>query len=286
MPPSPIDEYESKGKDILKGKISPFVAANKPINFVMLGFPMKSQNDRNKVLGKLPDRGEAEAMINFKKFDEAIKSVYPPGVHVSIVSDGYAFNELLGAPDKIVAEYNEAARDLAKGSPITWHEMFDFYSRGLSLHQMREKVTTQFGISPEELERRILMDPDVNSLYRGMIIFMEEELAMQNFPSRNQLQKAAKKLAREMMVMNEAYSALIRDNFKDHIRLSMHPSVNSGAKYSFQLVPGKKIRHSPWHSALVLLKDNSFETKHKKDAIAAGHTLITKDGLPFYFIEN
>jgi pyoverdine/dityrosine biosynthesis protein Dit1 len=153
----------------------------------------------------------------------------------------------------------------------------------LTLPAVREKIITQFGISPEELRGRILFDPNVNYLYRGISIFMIEELATQSFPSNNQRQKKAKALATEMMYRNEAYSKLIQTNFSDHIRLSMHPSINDGVKYSFQLIPGA--RFSPWHSCAVQFKSAQPTTMHRKDAEAAGYELVTVNNQPYYFQE-
>lgn len=45
MPALPIDQYQQVGKTILAEKMSPFVSAQRPIDFVMLGYPMKSPND-------------------------------------------------------------------------------------------------------------------------------------------------------------------------------------------------------------------------------------------------
>ena len=65
----------------------------------------------------------------------------------------------------------------------------------------------------------------------------------------------------------------------------MHPSINNGSKYSFKLIPGENTKHSAWHSVLVV-KDNELMTMHKKDAIAAGYDVVTKNNKPYYFIAN
>lgn len=131
---------------------------------------------------------------------------------------------------------------------------------------------------------RILFEPDTTSLYRGMIRFMGEELAMYEYPSNNQREKAAKKLAREMMFRNEAYSNLVTHEFGNMIRLSMHQSTNSGKKFSFKLLPGDQ-KHSAWHSAIVK-SGESIMTMHRKDALAQGYELIYVDGKPNHFVTN
>ncbi len=281
MAPTPIDQFEAVGKGILDDKFSMFTNEKKPIKFVMLGYPMKSPNNRDKVVGVLPDLAEEVSLINFKTFNDAVKTVYEPGVQVSIVSDGYVFNDIMQVEDKTVAMYNEISKDIAHVAPVSWYQMTDFYNN-ISVNTMREKVVEQFGITPVTLEQRILMDPDVNSLYRGMIKFMTEDLAIRNFPSNTQLQKQAKIVAREMMLRNEAYSKLIQNEFSDHIRLSMHPSVNNGTKFSFQLIPSPKAWTSPWHCALLIDK-GEYVTIHKKDAEKAGFELVYVNNQPHHY---
>lgn len=282
MPPTVIDQYNSGGREKLFEKITPFVSQGKTIEFVMLGYPFKSTNHRDKTIGVLPDLAEEVSMQNFSRFGAAIAAVHAPGARLNIVSDGFVFNDLLEESDAVVDAYAEVTAEMAKTAPVNLLGLRDFYS-GDPLSAAREKVMTQFGIADVELERRVLFDPDVNALYRGMIHFMEEELAYKEFASRNQLHKAAKRLAKQMMFRNEAYSHLVRQEFPSNIRLSMHPSANNGSKYSFQLIPSPHAWTSPWHCALLIESDGQYATIHRKDAEAAGHQLIQKGGRPYYY---
>lgn len=276
IPPLSIDQYNQTGKAILSEKIESFIKLNKQINFVMLGFPMKSINDRDKVLGKLPDLGEELAFKNFADFARQIKDIYAPGININIVSDGYIFNDIMGAEDKTVAAYEEICKDLARVAPITYFDLFNFTTS-------REKVMEQFGINSQELEHRILFDHDTNVLYKGMIRFLSLDLAINKYDSGNQLHKAAKSMAREMMFRNEAYSRLVQKEFSGSIRLSMHPSLNNGVKYSFQLIKSCKVWTSPWHSALVIHPNGQPESVHKMDAMKAGYVLQYKNNQPYNY---
>lgn len=280
MDPTPIDQYEQVGKRILADKLDKFVSAGNTIRFIMLGFPFKSTNERDKVIGKLPDMGEEVTLNNFERFNSDIKQVYEPGVNIGIASDGYIFNDLLEVEDSTVDQYQEISHDLGRVAPMSWYTLRDFFKGSLS--EQRVKIVEQLAPTAEKLQADILTNPDVNFLYRGMIHFMEEELAVKQFPSRNQLQKAAKALTRQMMVRNEAWSNLVKTEFKDDIRLSMHPSVNNGQKYSFKLIPGKQANKSAWHSALYLDGDN-YVTIHRKEAEEQGLHLQFKDGRPYYY---
>lgn len=282
MAPTAIDQYESKGKQILAERIDGFVAQGQPIKFAMLGFPFKSTNTRDKVFGPQPDLGEQLTVQNFVDFNKTISSIYTPGVKITVASDGYVFNDLLGVADSTVADYTAISQDYSRAGIFQIIDLNDFYS-GHDLAGKRTRLMDQFGYTWEKMEQEILFNPDVNFLYRGMLRFMEEELAWQNFPSKSQRGKAAKKLVREMMLRNEAYNMLVRKEMSDYIRLSMHPSVNNGYKYSFKLIPGQHANHSAWHCVIVM-RGNEAITMHKADAIAAGYELVTKDGKPYNFV--
>lgn len=281
MEPTQIDQFNNGGREALTLRMASFYERQKPLEFVMLGYPFKSTNHRDKTIGTLPDMAEEVSMKNFKLFGDKIADVYPPGIRITVISDGYVFNDILEEQDYIVDNYGEIARDLAKDTPVQIMSLRDFYPED-RLNDARGKVISQFGITDTELEHRVLFDPNVNSLYRGMIRFMEEELANRSYPSHRKLHLAAKTLARQMMFRNEAYSHLVSAEFKTAIRLSMHPSTNID-KYSFQLIPGKHNRMSPWHCA-VLWKDGTYSTIHKKDAEAAGHELVSVGGRPYFYV--
>lgn len=286
MNPILTDQYNTVGKSLLAERIDKFVVQNKTIDFVMLGLPFKSTNDRDKVLGKVPDMGEQLTMRHFATFNKAVKEVYSPGVKFNVASDGYIFNELLEVTDKTVETYKEICLDMGneEKAPIQIFDLNDFYSNN-NLVVKREKMMTQFGVDYEQLEKKILFDADTNALYRGMIRFMQEELAPRNYASNNQLAKAAKLLTRNMMLYNEAWSNLVKEEFSSMIRLSMHPSINNGAKYSIKLLPGNKAHHSAWHSVVVLNQNtNEIQTLHKKDAVAAGYELVELNNKPSHFV--
>ena len=283
MNPLVNDEFDTKGKQVLEEKLLTFVVQNKPIKFSIMGFPMKSPNDRDKVIGNMTDLAEEITLKNFEVFNQAVKVVYPPGISVSIISDGFAFNDVMQVTDRVVEQYQEISMDMSKDMSINWFNLKDFYDKKITVDSMRTKLIDQFGSTTEELEHRILFDQDVNMLYKGMIRFMNLDIAIRDFNSKTQLQKAAKIMARTMMFRNEAYSKLVQSEFSDHIRLSMHPSINNGTKFSFQLIRSEHAWTSAWHCALMIREDGQFETIHRKDAELRGLELIYNNNQPYYY---
>lgn len=283
MNPLESDQFEQKGKQVMIDKLLTFISVNKPIKFSIMGFPMKSPNDRDKVIGNRPDLAEEMTLKNFNAFNQAVKVVYPPGIQVSIISDGFAFNDVMNVTDKIVEQYQEISMDMSKDMSINWFNLKDFYDRNTNLNTLRDKLISQHGITEQELEQRILFDPDVNMLYKGMIRFMNLDIAIRDYSSKSQLQKHAKIMARTMMFRNEAYSKLVQSEFSDHIRLSMHPSINNGTKFSFQLIRSEHAWTSAWHCALMIREDGEVETIHRKDAEARGLELVSVNNQPYYY---
>jgi pyoverdine/dityrosine biosynthesis protein Dit1 len=291
MAPIPtIDRYEQEGKALFAQKVEGYVTKYLPVMFFMLGYPFKSMNHRDKTIGTLPDLGEELSLKNFNTFNRAVQRVYPPGIQIHIASDGYAFNDILGESNYTVRAYEEMNNDLAKGSPMYIHNLGDFYglrnASNSAMASIREKLMMQWAPSEAMLENRILNDPDTNMLYRGMAFFMEEELAIKEYNSRNQMHKAAKLLTREMMRRNEAFGAMVLHEFNDMVKLSMHNSTNV-KKLAFNLYPVNTVVHgSPWHTALLVKKDGNMETVKRKQAELAGYDLMWKDGRPYYFLES
>jgi len=287
MPELPnVDQYAIVGRDILRQRLVEFIDKQQVIDFVMLGYPMKSPNERDKVIGRLPDLGEKVSIDNFDNFARQVRDVYPPGVNINIVSDGYVFSDVLSISDLTVAGYEEVMRDLVKGIDITFYNATDFYPKRICMRGVRNKILNNFGINGNVLQDRILNDVDTNMLYRGMIKFMEVDLAIRPYSSTNQLHKEAKRVAREMMFRNEAYSNMVNNEFQNSIRISMHPTINNGKKYSFQLIPSEKAWTSPWHSALFVDENGQYETVHRKQAVERGLQLVYENGRPYYFTQN
>ncbi len=282
MSPTVIDQYESKGKSALAERFELFVNKGEQIKFSMLGYPFKSQNTRDKVIGPIPDLAEEVSLKNFDHFTRKVKSIYSPGAKVTIVSDGLGFSDVVGISDITTVEYYERSIDMSNKESVEFIDIRDFYP-GMGLQAARDKMVRQFPVTELELQNRILNDPNVNELYRGMIKFQTLELAIYEHSSKNSLQNEAKRMARQMMFRNESFSAMVKSEFGSHIRLSMHNSTNDGTKYSFQLIPSPKAWTSPWHCAILINSDGVMETIHRKDVDLSSAELVYQNGQPYYF---
>jgi L-tyrosine isonitrile synthase len=278
-----VDQYEEKGKASLKARFAGFMSKAQPVSFVFPGYPLKSKNTKTKVLGELPDGAEDVSFRQFAKFVHEMKSVYAPGVEINIVSDGYVFNDLLNIPDRVVAAYEEECMRMVDQTPIKWHTVQSIYNGNTKDSSIVPRLVKEFGQTPEEIYARILSEPDTNMLYKGMLIFWEQDLTFPEGTSKSQRKNQVKALAREIVRLSEAYTSLIRATFKDSIRLSCHPSVNDGTKYSWRFIPGDDTWASPWHNVLCITPDNAYQLRKRFEAESEGMELVYRNERPYFF---
>lgn len=71
------------------------VERKEPIRMLLPGFPFKSPNTKDKVLGVLPDLGEELALKHVNGIAEKIKAIYEHGAEVHVTSDGLVYNGML-----------------------------------------------------------------------------------------------------------------------------------------------------------------------------------------------
>lgn len=285
LPDSNISKWNEGGAAILSSKIAQFVNNDREIQFLMLGYPFKSTNHVHKTLGTLPDLAEQASLEQIARFGQAVQAVYPRGVKLTILSDGFVFNDILGESESVVDTYHEGTLGMAKaaGAPTDILTLRDIYP-GVSLGESRGKMAASFGINDVELERRIQFDANVNWLYRAMIRFMEEETEnhLSDYPSKRQHHLASKSLARTMMLRNELLSNYAEQEMGGHIRLSMHATTNDH-KWGFKLIPGERSFFSPWHCAILKGQNGELSTIHRKDAEAAGYNLVSVNSQPYFY---
>jgi Pyoverdine/dityrosine biosynthesis protein len=70
------------------GKVDRFVRDGWPIPLTVQGFPFKQADNQLKACGPLPDLAEFGAMLRLWELAAALRRIYPPGVRLSVLSDG------------------------------------------------------------------------------------------------------------------------------------------------------------------------------------------------------
>ncbi|KAL1413840.1 hypothetical protein Q8F55_001624 [Vanrija albida] len=245
------DQWLPTGRARFVQSVERFVAANRPVEFVLPAFPCKSSN-RNKVIGVLPDKGEELGLRTMKLFADAVSRVYAPGVVMRIVSDGHVFSDLVGTDDGTVDAYNQGLLEMSAGvSPD--RELFRFAGlddllqlKSLDRHEDRwaappsgplattrtpqaergRAILMQLFGKMGSIEERMAKDPALMALCRGFSKFVYEDTLQHHSlasMSRSKQKKVAWETAKLMILRNEAYSKLVEVAYPAAVRLSIHP---------------------------------------------------------------
>lgn len=92
--PSNIPDRSDEGSLKFLAIIYRYIKAGEAVRLCLPAFPFKSPNNVDKVLGKLPDKGEEIALAHLNGLCAAIGDIYPPGAKLTIISDGLVYNGL------------------------------------------------------------------------------------------------------------------------------------------------------------------------------------------------
>ncbi|KAF5643196.1 Pyoverdine biosynthesis [Fusarium sp. NRRL 52700] len=285
-----------------------------PIKLVLPAFPFKSPNRSNKVLGALPDLGEAIALENLQGLCDTIRDIYKHGAECYITSDGLVYNDLLGVDDLDVWNYGEALRDMAKIRGLTSikflrladlldmapHRSLDTCGGEVPnvvehMGCIRREFLARYHSPGFDASAAIKEDIDTRLTYQGYLRFLKKDLEgwdelkydQAGKPvSSKKSQKMIGDIAKRMIARGAAFAAAIRDTHSDCVRLSIHPTV-AITKFPVNLIPqpSGKFGATPWHSSIALSLDGSLETGHADD-FADSHDLVYLNGRPYYYREK
>ncbi|KAI9776679.1 MAG: dityrosine synthesis enzyme [Candelina submexicana] len=267
------DQWHNGGREYFEDRIHFHTARMVRIEACLPAFPCKSSNP-DKVAGPEPDQSEELALRRMAEFAEDVGKVYPPGIKVSIISDGQVFSDCIGVDDHTVDTYSKAlmhTREKVLGpeteqTSIGFYSLRDLFFNNPTIRDSFEPKTVAHVEVPHfistrltdaaELSRKILIagcqinpealrakidgrDQSILALYKGFSKFMLEDLA--KHPSttgltKKQCKKLSSKIAFEMISRNQAYSNLVELLFPLHLRLSIHAHRNNGPKFGIQLL--------------------------------------------------
>ena len=257
---------------------------HKELTFVLPGFPCKSGNTRQKVLGVLPDQGERRALEGLAELCEAISAIYPRGAKLIVVSDGEVFADVIGLPLAAVKLYGEELRKTCSSSCIAFADLEDLMPDTTPSERV-SNLLAQFAKPIERLRAEVRADADAALLYMGFARFLQLEFEQFANESRSAFKNRCKKTALLVMQRSDAYSELIRKRFPEAIRLSIHPQGASTEKLGINLIAGTDGIGTPWHNVLVEMRDGSCKLMHRIDAEQGGYLLLHKNGRPSHFVE-
>ncbi|KYK61109.1 pyoverdine/dityrosine biosynthesis protein [Drechmeria coniospora] len=279
------------------------VRAGRAVPMCLPAFPFKSPNSSTKVLGKLPDRAEELALAHLNGLCLAISDVYAPGAKLTIISDGLVYNDLLGVPDKDVWNYGETLRALAAERgfaciefsrlrdlvSIPLPEQLDEMTYVANASNFRRALLNTF--SRPDWEWKVMSQvEDVCLTYRGYIKFLETDLQdvypINDERTKSRYKRGIEYIAKEMMARGDAFASAVRQKYKDHVRLSIHPSTGA-QKLSISPLPTETMYTTPWHCTIGYKLDGNVISGMRADFDNdESMELVHENGRPSFFREK
>lgn len=250
------------GRERLVSAISRKVSGDRPIEFLLPGYPCKSPNRDEKVFGKGPDFGELHSLSRLDRMCEEISTVYPKGAVVKIFSDGETFSDIVGVADDTVESYRRSIRLLAPSNHIRWFDLKDVFRDAASPEERRSRLMAEYNPGGYDAlyQQKISGDERISSKIDEAVRVLEDDtLGKESGGDRSDLRSRACWL----VARNTALNNMLTSVFSDEIRLSAHVYDNSGPKYSFDLV-GDGRGLSPWHGVPFLREDGEIEQVKKR----------------------
>ncbi|UKZ61479.1 uncharacterized protein TrAtP1_002745 [Trichoderma atroviride] len=280
-----------------------YVKAGASIPMALPGFPFKSPNSQEKVLGKLPDRAEELSLAHLNSICLSIKDIYPPGANLTIISDGLTYNDLLGVSDKDVWKYGETLRAIAtaKGHKhiifsrlqdlvtITLPEELDEMTYVANASNFRRALLNGFG-SPDWTWETASQREDVQLTYKGYIkalgIDLQHMYDFKDDESGTRFRQGVEHIAQQMLARGDAFANAIGQKYKDYVRLSIHASTGA-AKLSINLLPTESSYTTPWHCAVAYKLDGTTTTGRRADFDKDdSYELVYENERPSYYREK
>ncbi|KAI8933828.1 hypothetical protein NX059_009530 [Plenodomus lindquistii] len=277
------------------------VELNEPIYLLLPGFPFKSPNTRDKVLGVLPDLGEELALKHLNGLCEKIKGAYEHGAICDITSDGLVYNDLLGVTDETVWNFGQAVRQLAHDNNLCnlsflrlWDLLAyegDFQSKEVYLahaSNIRHELKARFGDPRFEADMANTSTSDMQMTHTKYLEFLGQDLAFNEKHlalSPDQQASNIADTAKEMMGRWKAFSTALASVSTPYVRLSIHDSGGKD-KLSMAVIPQQEkgsLGATPWHSTLLIEEDGSMRTMQRHKVDEDVYELIYRHGQPYCF---
>ncbi|KTD21956.1 pyoverdine biosynthesis protein PvcA [Legionella lansingensis] len=244
------------------------------ITLILPAFPAKSAN-RQKTLSSDPDLGEIMSLNRLNELCRSINQLHQTGVKLIICSDGRVFNDLVLVSDEEVNRYQQGIKQIIAQQKLRFLAVFsldDVYETQ-NYQLMRNQLMAAYGESLSSLKQRLILDNHALYQFNGIHRFVvEDQLALNEHLSKNQIRRLAKETAYEVVRRSNAWSRLLAEHFPAALRLSIHPQPCGSDKLGIQFLPAANRWATPWHNVL-LKKGDSWELIKRKEAERLGAKL-------------
>lgn len=154
----------------------------------------------------------------------------------------------------------------------------------------RRALLNTFGRADYDPSNEISKNEDTCLTYRGYIKFLETDLR-HVYPvgedrSKTKFKTGIEYISKQMLQRGDAFARAVRENFRDHIRLSIHPSVGE-TKIPISPLPTTTYYTTPWHCSIAFSVSGAITTGPRSEfENDPKYELVYEDGRPSYFREK
>jgi pyoverdine/dityrosine biosynthesis protein Dit1 len=225
-----------------------------PVDVVLAGFPYKSPNAAERVMGDSPDFGEWAALRRLAQFRGSLANAIDRDVHVIICSDGHVFNDLKSIPDQKVDRYRESVKGMAalQGEGL-FVQGLDSYLDSSGTGAQREEFLERYVCTREEIIEALEQDSSLQLLHLNLSIFARHDLTRMEGESKRDYKKRCSDTALDILARSIGWSRLIKTAHPDAIRMSVHPYTDVSDKFPIELAKSVDGRwRTPWHNVPIV----------------------------------
>ena len=270
------DKFESDGIKIMIEKIRYWINLRKPIYCCLPAFPAKSPNTEKVFSCSFPDYGEYLALHQLYQFANQVSNFYKYGCQILIIADGRVYGDLIGVNKQNIKLYKQHLLEMIKKNKFDSCLKYTNLAMELNYDENESKdddndddmniiniFLKKYGnnIDVKQISKNIKKDNNLQTVYFGMSKFLEYDCSSKwnknKFSSISSVRKYCKDTAKNMMIRSNAYSNLIKTNYPNHIRLSIHGHDNE-EKFAVCLFKSFSLNYciTPWHNVTCKMLDN------------------------------
>jgi pyoverdine/dityrosine biosynthesis protein Dit1 len=226
---------------------------------------------------------EEQALLFIANVCREIQAVYPPGVRLTICSDGHVFSDLVGVPDDDVSAYGSALSEMI--DRLGLNDIIDTFSLGdlydsIGIPEMREGLNRDYEQSIASLKEKASSVKQTGRLIDGIHRFLfEDMLELDPSTSRTKVRNYCRGLAYQVVQRSDGWGRLLYDCFPMALRLSIHPQEPHSDKIGMLLGRSDDVWLTPWH-AVAVKTEGSFTLMKRHEAEASGAKL--HEGARYY----
>lgn len=281
-------DVDMVGKDKLIRKLEAQCEYDQPIQIILLGFPFKSTNREFKCIGPRADMAEYLALMTLQHLADQVQCLYEPSIHITIISDGLAYQTVIDETLPTILDYHEDIKKLLMYFPnlsfVGWEihesigspqELIDKVSqidvvltreseetkKDLKTFVGKEFETTHWKnhykkIAEEECQNLVFKISEKITNPKRIEEHQQKAKTSKINEVRNRLIKdEIEKTTDSLSVGSIKFGTFVRENYPNYtnyIRLSVHPHADVGEKLGLALVRGQ--RGTPWHNAIKMVR--------------------------------